>query len=395
MQERIVITGLGVVSAAGITRDAFFAALATGASGIRPHPRPDEGISLSATLDDFGARRLLDPRSLRRLARLSQLSLVAAKEALAQAALGDAVAPERTGIVLGTGLGTLRETMDFMRSYVAGGPETASPLLFPSSVMNAAAGQMAIELGLRGVNTTLNHREGSPFDALMLACDLLALGRADALLVGAVDEISDMMLLGYQRLGRLSKTGVRPSARDRDGTVLGEGAAVLLLERERDAERRGAMVLARVAGFAASGESRPRVGFGHHAEGLASIMRAALDDAAILPAAIDYVAGAGCGLASDALEARALSSVFERAVPCGSIAGQTGDFMSAGVLRMAAALYAFERQSLPGTVGAGEPDPEAPMPGLVLTARSAEVNAVLLPSLSQGGANAAVVLTRA
>src|SRR5205823_1094715 len=155
MRERVVITGLGVVSAAGVTRDAFFEALRTGRSGVRPHPRPADGIALSATVDDFGARRLLDPRSLRRLARLSQMALVAAKEALAQGAAstragatgGDAATagagtgggpapldPERTGIVLGTGLGTMRETMDFMRGVITGGPESASPLLFPSSV---------------------------------------------------------------------------------------------------------------------------------------------------------------------------------------------------------------------------------------------------------------------
>src|SRR4029077_14796050 len=117
----------------------------------------------------------------------------------------------------GTGLGTLEETIAFMRGYLEGGPEAASPLLFPSSVMNAAAGQLALECKLRGVNSTVNHRDASPLSALTMACDLLALGRADALLCGGVDELSAPALVGWRKLGALDA-----------GIVPGEGAGMLL-----------------------------------------------------------------------------------------------------------------------------------------------------------------------
>lgn len=401
MREPVVITGLGVVSATGTTREAFYDALAGGASGVRPHPIAADGVALTARVEDFGARQHIDPRALRRLARMSQMALVAAKEALAQAgARTVAQAPEptwpseRAGVVLGTGLGTLRETMDFIRGYIAGGPEAASPLLFPSSVMNAPAGQVAIELALRGPNTTVNHRESSPLDALALAVDLLALRRADALLVGGVDEISDVMLLGYRNLAKLSASGLRPYAAERDGTVAGEGCAMLLVEREADARDRGARVLARVAGWASGGEPRPRVGWGQGSERAAEVMRAAISDAGLVPDDIDYVAGEGAGLRVDAIEAQALSKVFARPVATSSVLGQTGWFFSAGALRLASALYALERQALPGTVGAGTDDPQAPLPGLVREPRAASVRAVLVPSLAQGGASSALVLTR-
>lgn len=405
MKERVVITGLGVVSAAGVGREAFFAALASGHSGVRPHPTSaTDGVPLSATIDDALIRRHFDPRVLRRLARLSQMSLVAAREALAQAR-GEAEAvpgarpalpwaAERVGVALGTGLGTLRETMDFMNSYLGAGPESASPLLFPTSVMNAAAGQIAIELGLRGVNTTINHRDSSAGDALILAADFLALGRADALLVGGVDELSVPMLHAYRVLSRLSPTGMRPYARGRDGTVVGEGAVVYVLERESDALARGARVLARVAGVAHGGEVRSRVGWRGETGRAVEVVREALLDAGLGPEAIDYVSGAGSGLAVDGAEARAVGEALGRGAPHGSVLGQTGEFLSSQAVRVAAALYAIERQALPGTVGAGEPDDEAPVPGLVREPRAATVSAVLVPTLGQGGSDSAVVLAR-
>ncbi|SRR5579883_3242642 len=398
MRERVVVTGLGVVAPIGATREAFFDGLDDGRSGIaRSDNNGDggDGIGLAARVADAGARRFVEPRALRRMARVTQLAVAAAHEALAQGALDGSFAKERCGIVLGTGLGSLRETMEFVTGFVRGGPEAASPMLFPSSVMNAAAGQLAIELGFRGTNTTINHREASPIDALMVARDLLVLGRADALLVGGVDELSPPSALGYRALGRLSPTGMRPYARDRDGSVAGEGAAILLLERESDARRRGARPLAAIAGAASSGSERPRVGWGRAWEGAARTIARALDEARLAPDAIDYVCGQGAGLPVDALEARAVVRAVGERAPIGSILGQVGDCMASGALRAAAAIYALERQRLPGTAGAGEPDPEAPLPNLVRDPRPQPVRAVLLPSLAQGGSDAALVLAAA
>src|SRR5690242_10260620 len=142
---KFAITAVGVVSPIGVGEDAFFAALD---AGTMAGTVDSDGIH-AAKVGDFGAKQHIAPGSLRRLPRLSQMAIVAGKEALGKAALPyDAT---RIGVVLGTGLGTLEETIHFMRGYLDGGPEAASPLLFPSSVMNAAAGQLALECKLRGV----------------------------------------------------------------------------------------------------------------------------------------------------------------------------------------------------------------------------------------------------
>jgi 3-oxoacyl-[acyl-carrier-protein] synthase II len=380
----IAVTALGVVSPIGVGEAAFFAALAAGSGAIG---RGSDGV-LAARVGDFEAKKVIAPGALRRLPRLSQMTIVAAKEALAQAALP--YDPARVGVVLGTGLGTLEETIAFMRGYVEGGIEAASPLLFPSSVMNAAAGQLALECKLRGVNSTVNHRDASPLLALTMACDLLALGRADALVVGGVDELSAPALVGYQKLGGLTATALRPYSTLRDGLAPGEGAAVVIVEREDDARRRGARVRAVVAGRGETGEDRPRVGWGH-AGAWPAAARAV--KAAAAGARIDFVAGAGNGTALDERELHAVAEGLGALPPTASIVAQTGESFATASLRLLAAIFALERQTLPATVGLAAPLPPF-RDQLLAEPRPAVVERVLVPVFAQGGANVAVVLTR-
>lgn len=344
---RFAITAVGVVSPIGVGEEAFFAALD---GGTRAAISEDGGLTL-ARVGEFGAKQQIAPGTLRRLPRLSQMAIVAGKEALAKGA--PPYDPTRLGVVLGTGLGTLEETIGFMRGYLAGGPEAASPLLFPSSVMNAAAGQLALECKLRGVNSTVNHRDASALSALTMACDLLELGRADALVVGAVDELSAPALAGYRALGAGS-------------VVLGEGAGMLLVEREDDAAQRGARIRAVVAGRGERGDDRARVGWGR-GDGWAEAARAVREAVAGRP--VDLVVGGGNGSAYDAREAAALRDGLGGATPpLLSIVPQIGESFSSPVQRLVAAVHAID------------------------AGRAARV---LVPAFAQGGANVAVVLERA
>src|SRR5262249_18720649 len=153
--------------------------------------------------------------------------------------------------------------------------------------------------------------------------DVLTLGRADALLVGGVDELSPPLLHAYRKLMPLTRHGMRPYSRGRDGTVPGEGAAMFMLEREDDALGRGARVLARLDGVAAGGEARSRVGWRGSARRAVEVVRAALDQARVRPSEIDYVCGAGCGLDVDAIEAQVIGEALGCPVPHGSVLGQT------------------------------------------------------------------------
>lgn len=355
----IAITACGVVSPIGIGAGEFFGALAGGKSAV---VRGDDGMRV-ARVGDFGAAKAIAAGSLRRMPRLSQMMIVAAKEALAQAALP--YDPTRIGVVLGTGLGTLDETIHFMRGYVEGGPEAASPLLFPSSVMNAAAGQLALECKLRGVNSTVNHRDASPLLALTMACDLLALGRADAIVVGGVDELSAPALRGYRVLGG-------------ENLTLGEGAAVVIVERAEDAAKRGAKILARVAGRGEAGEDRPRVGWGHAASWPAA---ARAVSAAAKDGVVDAVMSGANGTAFDAREQAAIAdglgaTADGRGAATAELVPLVGESFASSMMRVLGALFALAAQTLPG----------APA--------TRRIDRVLVPSFAQGGANVAVVLAR-
>jgi 3-oxoacyl-[acyl-carrier-protein] synthase II len=345
---RFAITAVGVVSPIGVGEEAFFAALDAGTVAATVE---HDGL-FAAKVGDFGAKQHIAPGSLRRLPRLSQMAIVAGKEALGKAQLP--YDPTRIGVVLGTGLGTLEETIAFMRGYLEGGPEAASPLLFPSSVMNAAAGQLALECKLRGVNSTVNHRDASPLAALTMACDLLTLGRADALLVGGVDELSAPALAGYKQLGG-------------PGLVLGEGAAMLVVERADDAEKRGARVRAWVTGRGERSDHRPRVGWGKQGawpEAARAVREAAAGRS------IDLVISGANGTAYDARERATIDEALGKELRTLRVVSAIGESLSSAAQRLVAAVHVVER----GTPG---------------------IERVLVPAFAQGGANVAVVLEHA
>jgi len=390
---RFAVTGLGVMSPIGVGEESFFAALESGRSGVRVDPAGEQaGFPLTARIEAFNPKAFIPPASLRRMPRLTQLAFVAARQALDQAK--PEYASERTGVVLGTGLGTLDETMTFVRGYVGDGPEAASPMVFPVSVMNAPAGQLAVELKLKGVNSTVNHRDHSSLSAVGMACDVLELGRADALLVGGIDELSMPVLHAYTAMGGLSRTAMRPYDVERDGMVPGECAVLMVLEREPDARARGAHIRALITARGETGESRPRVGWGH-GERFTEAARAVSLAVAAAPGPVSYVAGGGNGSSLDVRELHAVrEGLGGKLPPVSSILGQTGESFSSPMLRLASAVYALERQALPGTLGLQRAD-AAFDAALVRSWRAANIERVLVPCFAQGGANLALLVERA
>ena len=402
----IAVTGIGVVAPTGVDEAGFWAALVDGRSAIRAG---DDGL-LRAPVEEFHPRRYIAASALRRIPRLVQMTLVAAKQALAQAAgvalSGDSlpdvmkrpadalgIDPTRVGIVIGTGLGTFDQTMDFLVGYLDGGPEAASPLLFPTSVMNAAAGLLAVDCDLRGVNSTVNHKDASPLLAIGMAIDQLRLGRADAIVVGAMDELCAPIIEGYRLLGGLSSSVMRPYDRSRSGLALGESAAVMVLERLPDAERRGAKVRAVLGRRGETSDSRPRVGWG---EGRAGVQASRALQAALEGGPpIDWVAGSGNGTRLDDLELAVLTQTFQprgAVPPTSSILASTGESAASAMLRVCAAVRACEEGYCPSTLGLVDP---APQHGFLLRGPlHTKVGAVLVPSFAQGGSNTALVVER-
>ncbi|MCS6913606.1 MAG: beta-ketoacyl synthase N-terminal-like domain-containing protein [Myxococcales bacterium] len=419
--QAIAITGIGLVTPIGTDPAAFSAALDSGHSALRQDkeigrwvPRgkgPQEGRPIEvARVGEFGARAAIDPARLRRIPRIAQFCIVAGRQALGlgPGPLGPAGAlpncsGERIGVVLGTGLGSVDQVMEFTSGHLVGGPDNASPTMFPTTVMNTGAAMLAMELQLLGPNITVNHRDLSAVEAVATARDQLLRGRADAILAGGFEELGPWVAHGYARLGALGAEGVpmRPYDRRRAGTALGEGAVLLLLEREQDARARGATVLARLAGVGRGGDDRPRVGWRRPGEdppvaGAVAAVQTAMRQAGLSARDIDYVAGGGNGTDLELVESRVLRAALGTAaetVPISSILGQTGESMMSPALRLAVAIDVLRRQRIPGSARCEEPDAEAALPGLCLQSRAATVRSVLIPVLAQGGATVALVLT--
>ena len=393
----IAITGMGVISAIGVGVADFAEGLFGARIGLRVvDDLEGEPAQACGRVRDFAPRARMSPRTLRRLPRLAQMALVAAHEAVEEARCAE-LPPERVGVVVGTGLGALQTTVDFMREYLTLGPAQANPALFPASVMNAAAAYISMELGLKGYSTTVNHKDASALEAVALAADLLRLGRADAIVCGGADEVSAAAAHGYRRFGALARSGVaRPFDRRRDGLCLGEGAAMFVLEPLEAARGRGARILATVGGVGLGAEPRGPLSWDGDGAGAAATIARALAEAGLGADAVDHVvAGANGTRQLDRLEAAVLGRVFgARPVATSSIIGQTGDCHSASGLRLAAAVLALERQRLAGTAGFEEPDPEAPVPGLVTAPRAAALDTALVCAHATGGAEVALLLRR-
>jgi 3-oxoacyl-[acyl-carrier-protein] synthase II len=387
----IVITGIGTVSPLGTGRAALEAAVLAG-----PRP-PSEGTRdaeercvLRAA--GFDPRAFVPANTLRRLDRGSALALAAARLAVADAGLEVARAPERVAVVAGTGGAGIESTALLFRGMVEQGAAAASAMLFPNTVPNAPAGQVAIALGASGPSATFAARGAGAEDAIAFAADLLALGRADAALAGGVDEVSPALAHGYRRLGALSWAGAgRPFDRARDGVLLAEGACWLVLETEEAAARRGARPLGRLLGGAAATVPLPPAGLPEGEEVVAALARhlaAAIAAAGLRPEALAHVSAAASGTRRlDRLEAAALGAALGGAlacVPVSSVKGAAGDSMAGGALRAAIAVVAASRGLVPATAGLRDPDPR------VLEAAAAAARAAGAPL--EGGAPAGVDL---
>jgi len=382
--EKVVVTGIGVVSPLG-PLPAFWRGLCAGETGITAIASADATSGaprLEARVRDWSSRDHIRPALLRRMDRCSQMVVSACRTALADADLMLAGADaESAGVVVGTALGNLSESEDFLRGLFAKGPGLANPLTFPNLVLNAPTGYVAIDLGLRGPNLTVVRGEASGEAALALAYDTIATGQADVLLAGGGDELAPVLRQIYADVGMLSPADgggeewSSPFDRERNGFVMGEGAAMLVLERAAHAEARGARVHAELTGYAtesiaASPHDWPTVAAAA-ASGRATVQQLAAlgfpsgadgdrDDAATL-----VISCANSTRRLDAVEAARLTAVLgENAARTlvTSIKGAVGEFGAAGALAAAAAVLALATGDLPRLGALHAPDTACTLP---------------------------------
>jgi 3-oxoacyl-[acyl-carrier-protein] synthase II len=406
MNRRIAVTGIGVVSALGVGRESFAKSLFAGRSGIDVISSFDpsrHSVRLAGEVKNFSPRQYIAPKTLRRMDRLSQMVVASTCMALEDAGIQvDESNRDRIGIILGTCFGGTDVAAQFGKVIFADSPRHANPILVPNTVMNAPAGHAAVELGVRGVNATVNHRETSCEEALAYGADTVARGRADVILAGGGDVISEFCfeVLNHFRLLSPLNGGpekLRPFDRSRNGTVVGEGVGVLCLEDMAKALERGAMIYCEIAGWGMSGAPAPAVGWPKDSAGPVLALRRALASAQVSSDQIDAVsAAADGGPRLDQLEVEALETVFGeggQGPRVTAVKGAMGENFASGGVRAVAMALAMHHKQLPPILGL-----EDPMSALNFVRSPLEIEKLdygLVNGIASGGTFAALVMRRA
>jgi 3-oxoacyl-[acyl-carrier-protein] synthase II len=415
MKKQVVITGLGVVSPIGTGIAEFWRSALAGNSGITAVP-PFDTLPMEAyrsrivgRVRDFDAAAHLDSMQAERLDRYAQFGLVAAKEAITDAALRmDQEIPYRVGVIVGAGMGamTLAER-ELTRLYQELKPNRVPPNFIPAITMNSLAGLIAIAHGAKGPNYTTSTACSSSAHAIGQALTSIRTEQADVVIVvGADASITPLVLAGFGSLRALSTRynddparASRPFDRGRDGFVLGEGAAALILESATHARKRRARVYAEVAGYAATSEAYNMVIPQEDGVEMAATMSMALRDAGIAPARVDYVnAHATSTVRGDEVEIRGIryllkaraSKVLISATK--SLVGHT--LSAAGCLGAVATTMAIQSDVVHPTINYEDPDPECQLPGIAAKPQERRIKVALVNAFGFGSNNSSLVLKR-
>jgi nodulation protein E len=401
--RRVVVTGVGVISALGRNCGEFWAALCEGRSGIRPIeavPRDRLGFANGAEVGGFDPREEFDEVRLALLDRFAQFGLVAAWEAVRAAGVAwtDELR-DRAAVVTGTCVGGQASNQQVFDDLYLQDRRRAHPFTIPRVMPNAAAGHISLEFGIRGPVYTVTTACSSGTHAIGQAFELVRSGKADLALAGGSDSPFSLgFLKAWEALRVVAPDTCRPFARGRRGMILGEGGAMLVLEPLAAARARGAEVLAEVVGFGMTADAYhitlPSV------EGPARAMRQALADARLSPAEVGYVNAHGTGTAAnDVTEARAIREVFGPAaagLAVSSTKSMHGHALgAAGAIEAVATVLALRHGVLPPTANFTEPDPDCDLDVVPNRARPAAVGAALSNSFAFGGLNAVLAFRRA
>jgi 3-oxoacyl-[acyl-carrier-protein] synthase II len=401
--EQIVITGIGVVSTFGDSPDAFRDAILEGRTGISLDTEFEaQGCRsvLSARIAGFEPSKWIPPMKLRRMDDTGPLALVIAQQAAAQAKYAVGTAPnDRAGVVLGTYNAGGRSTAEYLTALFNGGPANAPALLFNSTVGNAAAGLVGLELKLRGPNATISQKEASGLAAIVTAVDLLREGRLDAAIAGGIDSIYDLFYRVHDRFRVMSDArepdeSVAPFSARRRGFVMGEGGYGVWLERGDHWRARGASRLAEVLGVAASSAAVPLNAWPDRPDPLVRTMRLALDDARIVATDVDVVyASANSTQMLDRIETQALSEVFGGSrTMVTSIKGAIGECGASSAAVVVAAALCGSVSAVPPIAGLSSPDPASASLNLATSRVRAPARVALVNAFASGGALFSVVL---
>ena len=396
---RVVVTGIGAVSAAGVGAERLWTAARDGRACITPPKFPYEyrgRIKIAAQVQDFDPTLYLDRNTLPFCDPVSQYLLVAADEAMAQAGFdrNTRLGP-RAACLVGTGIGgmTTIEEGIYLALIKGGRPH---PLTVPKLIPSACPANLSMRYGLQGPSFALASACSSSTQAIGLGCQMIQHGMADIAVVGGTeDHITNNAMFAWEALRVMTPDFCRPFSKGRNGMVLGAGAGVVVIESEAHAKARGATVLAILAGYGTTTDAKDMVAPDVNGASRAMIM--ALDDAGITPDAVDYVNAHGTAtIINDATESKAMAIVFgERGphVPISSTKPIHGHGLgAAGALEFVVSMGALRDQIAPPTINFREPDEKCPVDAIPNVARAMPIKTIMSNSFAFGGVNAVLVI---
>lgn len=410
MQDRIVITGMGTVNPLGLTVAETWKNAVEGVSGVGPITLFDPTslqVTIAAEVRNFAPENYMDVKEARRRDRFEQFAIASAKQALEQSGLKITDANSgRVGVIISSAIGGLHSLQDAILTNYNEGPRRVSPFLIPMLMANGGAGMVAIEFGIKGPCFSVASACASGADGIGTTLMMLQTGMIDAAVTGAAEStITSTGVAAFDRVGAMSRRNdnyamtPQPFDKNRDGLVMGEGAAVFVLEREADAKARGANILAELAGYGATADAFHVTAPHEHGEGGAAAIRMALKSAKANDEDVGYINAHGTATAlNDQAETRAIKAAFGELaykIPISSTKSMTGHMMGAtGALEVIFCVNALNEGILPPTIHYETPDPECDLDYIPNEAREAKISLAISNAFGFGGHNAVLAIRK-
>jgi 3-oxoacyl-[acyl-carrier-protein] synthase II len=409
--RRVVVTGLGIVSPLGTGLEKNWQAITGGRSGIRRISRFQNteffASRIAGEVPDFRAEDFIEPKEIKKMDLFIQYSVAAAEMAVRDGNFKiDPEEAPRVGVIIGVGLCGLETIETYHKAYLEGGPRKISPFFIPKVISNLAPGQIAIRHGAKGMNWTPTSACASGNNAIGEAFQSIRRGLQDAVITGGAEAaITPLGVGGFSSMKALStrnddpERASRPFDKERDGFVVAEGSAVLILEERERALRRGAKIYAEVIGYATNGDAYHMTSPAPEGEGAARCMALAVEDAGLRPEDVSYINAHGTSTEyNDKNETHAIKTVFgERAykIPVSSTKSMTGHLLgAAGAVEGVYSVLALHHGLIPPTINYENPDPDCDLDYVPNKARKADIKIALSNSFGFGGTNACVIFRR-
>tara|TARA_Y100000817_G_scaffold308929_1_gene297335 strand:+ start:3706 stop:4950 length:1245 start_codon:yes stop_codon:yes gene_type:complete len=408
-KRRVVITGLGALAPNGNTVPQYWDALINGKSGIGYITAFDTeklSVKIAGELSDFEPENHFDRKELRKLDPFTIYHIVSSSEAISQAKLVDNVDLDRVGVMIGSGVGGIQTLEDQCEVYNSRGQRRVSPFFVPRMIANIAAGNLAIKYGFKGPNQTIISACASGTDAIGLAARAIQYGDADVMVTGGTEaSVTGLTISGFANIKALStrnedpESASRPFDLERDGFVLGEGSATIILEELSHARKRGVEILGELAGYGSTDDAFHITQPSEGGKGAIRAMKNAIQDANLSTQDIDYINAHGTSTPfNDKTESAAISSLFKETaekLKVSSTKSMVGHALGAsGALEAIACIMAIQNDIVPPTINYTTPDPECTLDYVPNESQQLTVNAALSNSFGFGGHNGVIAIKK-